>query len=386
MKDRTMALSTFIHNMIPFSLRRWADRQSGNPASSEDHAVRTTARKGNSTGDTNGHVTHYINRALDRAMALGLFDHAERIVRSALRLGEQTTPQLIERIARLRLIQGHPDTALQVIDIGCDETNSLRMLRIVCQTLVGLRLDAHVELHRWSQHNTCPLEARCLLALLDAEMGQTDDALRELHKNIRQLDDPQTFELMVLLAASCGRRDLAARWTGRLSSIIQSREAKLSPQLLAESLDLPIRQSIVITNEDVESLAGELVVNEPIIPALVTAQELEPETSVAELLYRAIEHALPELSQRDAALESLVRLALALDERGHAAKWVEAAIDENRITASMAQHIRDLLDDPTKTSRLIGHDDDDGVIGRVIDAQHDAKADTNSEKPWKRAA
>lgn len=380
MKDGYMTLSTFLHSMTRRLTRRRTDQRAA-----DHNGVAATPRHA-----ANECATQHISRALDRAMELGLFEHAERIVRSALRLHDAISPQLIERIARLKLIQGRPEHALEIIETRCEQTSSLRMLRIVCQLLVGRRLDAHIELHRWSRHNACPLEARCLLALLEDELGNADDAQRELLKNIRQLDDPQTFELMVLIAAGRGRRDLAIIWAERLLRVVQSRSAALSPRLLVESLELPVKTAIVITQDDIESLASELVVNEPVIPALTTAQELEPDLDTARLLRSAVECALPELSRRDTAFESLVRLAIVLDERHQAMKWVERAIDENRITPTMVRLAHKLIDsEEQEDERLpLAHDDDSGVVGRVIDALHkrDQDADPDEPEQWKRAA
>lgn len=375
-----MTLSTFLQRMT-----RWlTTERSERCADAADH-VETE-----STYETAACATHHISRALDGAMERGLYEHAERIVRSALRLREVMTPQLIERIARLKLIQGRPDDALQIIESGWEQTSSLRLLRIVCQLLVDRRLDAHIDLHRWSRHNTCPLEARCLLALLEDEQGHADNAQRELLKNIRQLDDPQSYELMVLISAGRERRDQAAVWGRRLLQLLQSRSAALSPRLLVDSFNLPANASISITEEDIESLSAELVVNEPVIPALAAAQELEPEPDMARLLYQAVERALPELSRHDAALESLARLAIVLDERDRAMHWIQTAIDENRITASMARFVRDQISSEftDNTRRPLSCDDEAGVIGRVLDAlPEDDEDDTpTGSKQWKRAA
>jgi tetratricopeptide (TPR) repeat protein len=374
-----MTLATFIRGLTRRLNRARHDR------SADQHATAGVR----ATIDANAediHLTRHINHALDRAIKHGQHEYAERIVLSALRLGGHLAPQLIERIARLRLIQGQLEAALEVIDCASDDSCSLRMLRIACQVLAGRRLEAHFELHRWSKSNACPLEARCLLAILDEELGFTTDAQRALLRNVRQLDDPQSFELLALIAASHGRRELAREWMERLSGYVPSRIAALSPRLLAESLELPITRSIDASTEDVDALAAELLVNEPVIPALVMAQELEPEESVAQLVYRAIERSLPELVHRHVAIESLVRLSLVMGRWKQATEWIERAIEENQITTAMARLAGDLVADgcDERSQPLGSHDHHEDVIGRLIDALSDAADD--SETAWKRAA
>jgi hypothetical protein len=58
--------------------------------------------------------------AIDRAMALGLWEHADRLARTAASLAPGYA-RLAEPLARLRLAQGDPETAIRVIDCGCFE-------------------------------------------------------------------------------------------------------------------------------------------------------------------------------------------------------------------------------------------------------------------------
>jgi tetratricopeptide (TPR) repeat protein len=332
-------------------------------------------------------IMHQVNRTLDRAIDLGLMEHAERIVQSAMRAG-LTTPQFVERVARLKLAQDDPEHALHAVN-GCQgETNSLRMLRIVCQLLVGERFEAHLELRQWSRRNTCPLEARCLLALLDHAGGDSEGARNDLHQNVRQLDDPMSFELLILLAADQGKDDLAQAWAERLLRNVQSRSAVISPHLLVESLDMPLAAEIEFTRSDVESLASELVVNEPLLPALTTGQELEPERNIATLLYRAIEYALPELTRRDAAIESLVRLAVVLENRNAAIEWIRTAIEENRITPALARVAQRLLEaDDAETGEPVERQPDDAdVLASLHKAVQDAERSADADRSRRRAA
>jgi len=60
--------------------------------------------------------------AIDRAMQMGLWEHAGRLARTAARLAPQSS-RLSERLARLRLACNDPETALAIID-GCRETTA----------------------------------------------------------------------------------------------------------------------------------------------------------------------------------------------------------------------------------------------------------------------
>ena len=62
-------------------------------------------------------IARRLGEAIDRAMDLGLWEHADRVAATALRLAP-SHPSLTERLARLRLAQGRCDLALASID-GC---------------------------------------------------------------------------------------------------------------------------------------------------------------------------------------------------------------------------------------------------------------------------
>ena len=133
--------------------------------------------------------------AIDRAMDMGLWEHAERIARSALRLAPASA-RLSEQLARLRLAQGRPETALTIIDSPWAQGEmyaSLRLLRAVCLVQVGRKQSAHSDLLRWSKKSTAPLDARLMLALLEWEAGDDHAATLSLLRNLKH----QTVALVV---------------------------------------------------------------------------------------------------------------------------------------------------------------------------------------------
>ena len=137
--------------------------------------------------------------AIDRAVAMGLWDHADRLARTAAPMAPDN-PRLVEPLARLRLAQGDPERALHMIDTCRTRPASLRLLQATCLLFLGARTDAHLDLYRWSSRASAPLDARLLLGLL--ERGTDDStAIRTLQRNLRHLEDVRTLQALLLMLA-----------------------------------------------------------------------------------------------------------------------------------------------------------------------------------------
>lgn len=277
--------------------------------------------------------------AIDRAMDMGLWEHAERIARSALRLAP-TSARLSEQLARLRLAQGRPETALTIIDSPWAQGEmyaSLRLLRAVCLVQVGRKQSAHSDLLRWSKKSTAPLDARLMLALLEWEAGDDHAATLSLLRNLKHLEDDRTLELLLLIATRQERPEQAQVWARRLRECSAYGAGSSYLHLLCDSLMLPQRRSQDEPSpEQVDMLAMELIAAEQVIPALLAAQQLRPQPDVANLLYKAIEQALDDLADQLRAFEALARLALILEDREAARQWIEQALHRNPMSASLA--------------------------------------------------
>jgi hypothetical protein len=279
---------------------------------------------------------------IERAMDLGLWEHADRIARSAMRLAPGSS-RLSERLARLRLAQGAPEAALGVIEACHETTASLRLLRAVCRIDLGHPQPAHSDLLSWSKRSSAPLDARVILALLEWNLGDEHAATNALLRNLRHLEDPRSLELLVLLATKQGRRGQSAAWAARLRECARFGRGSAFTEVLLCSLGLPPDPSRAAPSEaHVEQLALELVTAEQVIPPLVEAQRRRFDADVADLLYRAILRARGELVDHVQALDALARLALLLDDRAAAERWLREGLELNPMSASLRMLEREL--------------------------------------------
>jgi tetratricopeptide (TPR) repeat protein len=274
--------------------------------------------------------------ALGRAMELGLWEHAERLAKAALRLPERS-PRLIERLARLRLLQGRPEAALAIADEN-PECASLRLLRAVCLIQLGRTAEAHSDLHRWSRKATAPLTARRLLAMLEWNCGDLNAARTALAQNLHHLEDARTVEACVLLALAERRPEEAARWADRLRADAAFAGSGFEETLLesvglfrsAHEAEAELHPRLIAT------LANELAANESVIPALAEAQRIEPNPQAARLLSAAIARALPDLANASAASGAMANLALVLEDAPAAVQWAKRGLEHNPMSAALA--------------------------------------------------
>lgn len=266
--------------------------------------------------------------SLDRAMQLGLWEHADRLAAGVGRLAERH-PALAERLARLRLKQDNTEACLSVIDSCPARSASLRLLRAVCLLKTGRRAEAHFDLNEWSRRSTAPLQARLLAAMLEFQNGDPAAAIQELRRNLRQIEDPRTLAALALVCTGAGLKDQARLWADRLRSLLDWHPAGESHDLMLASLDLSSLATTAASTAPSESLvrqlAQELATNEPVIGALAEAQRLRCEPRTADLLRRAINRIMPELADQDAAYEALRTISQAMES---AAGSGEAPITE----------------------------------------------------------
>ncbi len=284
--------------------------------------------------------------ALDRAMEMGLWDHADRLARRAAPLAHGYA-RLAEPLARLRLAQGDPETALRVIDASGDIPSSLRMLRVVCLLMAGARAEVDLDLHRWAQKSSAPLDCRLLLALLERHRDP-EAALRSLQRNLKHLEDPRTLQTLLLLAVLRQRPQQAEQWAGRLRRC--GRGDPLVTDMLLQSLGLTaLRSDAEPTADQVHALAMELIAFEPSIDVLTEAQRLRPDAFTVRLLRRAIEQATPDLAETAEALRALARLAMLEGDLVAARRFVERALAHNPMSAELALLLQQLTE-PTPPS------------------------------------
>jgi hypothetical protein len=283
-------------------------------------------------------IARRLCEAIDRAMELGLWEHADRIAASAMRLAP-VHAKLTEQLARLRLAQGRFDAALALID-GCStRTASLRLLHAVCLIHLGRKAEAHLELNAWMKQSSAPLAGRVLLALLEWDLGDTDAATASLLRNLRHFEDPRTLAVLALLSASANRADHAQHWADRLrQSCILGAAPEL--ELMLHSIGVaPAPTSLEPHETHVANLALELIAHEEVIPALVEAQRRSTNPRATELLCAATERALPELADQRAGHEALAALSILLDNRAAANQWAQRGLRINPLSASLSRYL-----------------------------------------------
>jgi len=317
-------------------------------------------------------VARKLAEAIERAIRVGLWEHAQRIAGSATTLAKNH-PHLAEWLARLRLAQGDPDTAIAIIDSCASFPASLRLLRAICLLQLGRCIEAHMDLHHWAGKSSAPLPARLILALLEWQSGDSAAAVVALQRNLKQFEDPLTLAVLTLISAAEDRSELAANWSQRLRSACAWNDEAPHFDVMLRSMGFkgieyaqasPDRQHI-------NALAIELLANEQVIPALVEAQGCRPRPALARVLQEAVEVVLPDLEDRSAGFEALARLALVLDQHAQASEWVARGLEHNPLSASLARLQRELNDPQSSQGNLLNKPDVLATIGEVKPARNE---------------
>jgi tetratricopeptide (TPR) repeat protein len=256
---------------------------------------------------------------------------------------------LVEPLARLRLAQGDPETALRMIETCRTPPASLRMLRATCLLFLGSRTEAHHDLYRWSARASAPLDARLLLGLMERD-GKDATAVRTLLRNLRHLEDPRTLQALLLISTQRGRPEQAEVWAGRLRNVGRSGSegaAEIS-DLMLQSLGMPgLGADAESTTDQANALAMELITFEPAITTLTEAQHRRPHLPTAYLLVRAIEQALPDLADQSSAMHAMARLSVLLGEYEVARDWAQRGLAANPMSAALVLLVNELGGGPT---------------------------------------
>ncbi len=310
-------------------------------------------------------VVLQLTKAIDQAMAMGMWDHADRLARTAARLAPRHA-RISERLARLRLAQGDPETALGIID-ACPTgqspgTASLRLLRVACLLHLGAKAEAHSDLLPWSAQASAPLDARVLLGLLEWQRGDDTAAVQALLRNLKHLEDPRTLQALLLINVQRGRQDQTEMWAQRLRTCCATVGAEPDVDVFLKSLGMAgARQGIEPSPEQVNALAMELITFEAAIGTLTEAQRRRPHLPTIGLLGKALEQALPDLGEPAAALHALASLSILLGDHVAARRWALRGLEENPMSVPLALLLGEL---PAPTPQTTA-DDSGSVIATI---------------------
>lgn len=294
--------------------RRWTNRPVASPAlpPAADAPVQLHADRD---------VVRRLCRTLDRAMALGLLEHAQRVAATAARFSG-SHPRLTERLARLRLVLNDPRGAIEIIERQpAERTSSLQLLYAACLLRTDRRAEAHLLLHRLASKTSAPLGARLMLGIVEFQTGNVDAAINALLRNLRQIDDPRTLLALTLVSSAAARTDMSARWARRLEGCVYSGPSAIDQRrmfLILRSLGLassPLGCNVAPAR--LSGLADELVEFEEVISALVAWQRIILDQSDVRLLRDAIKAAMPRLLDQAAAHEAINELEFLLHLEVH---------------------------------------------------------------------
>jgi hypothetical protein len=216
------------------------------------------------------------------------------------------------------------------------------MLRAVCLLQLGRGVEAQLELQQWCRRSSAPLEARVLLASLELMSGQAASATTTLQRNLRHLEHPRSLQLLTALAVLQDRIAPAQAWAARLHEIDLTHPNAESGLIMA-CLGLTAAAPAQADHErQIDHLAVELIACEQAINLVVEDQHRRFDRATATMLSRAIELALPDLSQRPAAMEALARLALLLEDQAAAMRWAERGLALHPRSASLTMLVQRL--------------------------------------------
>ncbi|NNF42826.1 MAG: hypothetical protein HKO59_16415 [Phycisphaerales bacterium] len=314
---------------------------------------------GTPPGETRPLTCEALGRALRRAMDLGLWEHADRIVETALRLAAPTDGLRAE-IARVRIAQGRVIEALTIIEDATPPLDAeLGLLRCRALILLGRTNEARRELARRVRSGVVPPEMSRLLALLEWELGDEHSASETLRRGLQHTEDANSVALLMLLAAQNDRTTEAEAWASRLEACSLACPDLARLERLRASLGLTALPAASPTVPQIATLAQELAAQETVIPALVTAQKIRRQRGVIDLLYHAIQRVVATVDAPSIALESLAELARLRGDDATALAWAQRGRAVNPMSASLTRLIATLDVDGT------GGDDAIGPIGSI---------------------
>lgn len=278
-----------------------------------------------------------INEALRESPA-NSDDEASSFITAALTTG-LATQKVADLCARWHLAHQQPDRAVACIDRAVlTRSSSGRFLLDTAHCLNGCRAAAHMDFSAWSADDACPVHARRLLALMEAEEGRRDLALAAFRRNVDLIDDACSIKGLLLMSAEAGMPELADQWAQRL---VQTPCAWLSNDHLNSILEqFGYRHRPTEFGAPpaplVHRLSIELLGDEDLIPSLVAAAEAEPDMPTCRLLERALETALPNLENQTQALEALARLAMLSGNHRQAHAWIVKGLTAEPLSVPLA--------------------------------------------------
>ena len=283
-------------------------------------------------------------RDLRIALWTGDVERAARAIRKGL-AGDAAHPEFIELRAWYALQAGCTDQALEVLEKYARPTARLKLLTQAMRCLAGRKAQAHLELSQWARQDDCPTLGRVLLAWLDLEADQPEHAAAALQRNLARGLDPMTGQLQVLVDLA---QELPEATREAAERLLHQAGHDPSTRRFLGSLSLTETASKHIPLETVEQLAAELIGEPQLIPTLVRAQQINPQSSQIDLLRRSLARVVSDLDAPYVAIEALAELAVVADDADDARRWIQRGLQEQPFSARLAILLDNLPNDESE--------------------------------------
>ena len=258
---------------------------------------------------------------------------AEHALQRVMQIDPQH-PRLIELRAIEALHRVRPDEAMAMLEALPRPTARQKLLLQLVRCQADQKALAHLELAEWSHSDRCPPQARVLLAMLDMELGDFDAARAALRRNDRHTSDPVTHQMLALLGVV---EDMPECVRGATSVLVHTFGHQPLVRCWLTALGLSDDDDLQHPPmEMIDQLAVELLSRPQTIAALVEAQRYEPDAGRIELLRRAIQRIVADLTDPLPAVEALAELAFMADQPDDAARWVRRGLKLSPYSAKLA--------------------------------------------------
>ncbi len=225
-----------------------------------------------------------------------------------------------------------------------DDHERLAVLAEAART--GQAAAVELELNDWRRRPDCPTAARVMLAGLLAQRGELETALTILAEaDERDLDVLQA-RIAVLMELE--------RWDEARACVDQlHHEHGFDPrvELWLRAMEAPGVGSLpIVTDAEVEALAGELIGAIHVMPTLVAAQKVRADLHSVRLLREAIGYMARDVHEPRQMLllcEAMAELSLLLGDEDEARRWTHRGLRIEPYYAPLAIVLAKIEDDPT---------------------------------------
>jgi len=293
--------------------------------------------------------------AIERAVARGDLGRAEAIARSADRL-VRCNPSVAAAITRFHLSRGEADMALAAVEDSIVRTDDLRGLRIIALVLTRRRRRARAELRAWRRGSPVSAAAVALTLLAESNHRTVNRQLARLGRRVARSDDAMSLAAITTRCLERGDAAGAAVGAARLSIVLRRHDRAAVAPAASQSPPSAV------------DLARSILSHEDVVPALVLAQQLQPDPPSARILRAALEQSLPQFDRPAIAYDALTRLSLVLGDVEAAGRWIERGCRACPLSAPLAALQREV-----EAATLAGSPHDRGDVTPRAASDHEPR-------------